>query len=275
MGYVHVSFQCLAYGLVHDDCSLEALCELTEGYAAEIRPLRDRAESSRHMDKSSLEESSPFRRRYRHLVHLNLGETANHLHNIISVHPTYGLEDNSVGILLDSDANACLVGQQVSDEPGQGPVDERSQVGVDDDEVVPLFDRKQVIIWDREALFVLLVCLRYGTFKRLRVRRIFFAQRLSYFRDLFPCFVQVSYFPSDLAYLAGDLVRYWDLLSHPAWDGACRVGDWLDEYLVPSDTLHHPRRSPDNELRTWLAILSHERFIENPDSTVRLLLDHE
>src|SRR6266568_5411806 len=189
MGYVHVSFQCLAYGLVHDDCSLEALCELTEGYAAEIRPLRDRSESSRYMDKSSLEESSSFRRGYCHFVDLNLGETANHLHNVIGVHSTYGLEDNSVGILLDSDADACLVGQQVSDESGQGPVDQRSQVGVDDDEVIPLFDRKQVVIWDWEALFVLLVRLRYGTFKRLRVCRIFFAPRLSNFFDLFPCFV--------------------------------------------------------------------------------------
>src|SRR5712691_9464292 len=189
MGYVHVSFQCLAYGLVHDDCSLEALCELTEGYAAEIRPLRDRPESSRYRDKSSLEQSSPFRRRYRHLIHLNLGETANHLHNVISVHSSDRLEDNPVGILLDSDADACLVGQQVSDEPGQGPVDQRSQVGVDDNEVIPLLDCEQAIIWDRKALFVLLVCLRYGTFKRLRVRRIFFAQRLSYLLDLFPCFV--------------------------------------------------------------------------------------
>src|SRR6266702_2047145 len=187
MRNVHVSFQSLAYGLVHDDCSLEALRELAESYAAEIRPLRDRSESSGYMDKSSLEEPSSFRRGYGHLVHLNLGETANHLHNIIGVHSTYGLEYYSVGILLDSDADACLVGQQVPDEPGQGPVDQRSQVGVDDDEVVPLFDRQQVVIWDREALFVLLVCLRYGTFKRLRVRRIFFAQRLSYFPDLFPC----------------------------------------------------------------------------------------
>src|SRR5260370_4321052 len=106
MGYVHVSFQSLAHGLVHDDCSLEALCELAEGYAAEIRPFRDRPESSRHMDKSSLEESSPFRRRYRHLVDLNLGETANHLHNVTRVHSTYGLEYYSVGILLYSDSHA-------------------------------------------------------------------------------------------------------------------------------------------------------------------------
>src|SRR6266699_3186591 len=189
MGYVHVSFQCLAHGFVHDDCSLEALCELAEGYAAEICPLRDRPESSRYMDKSSLEESSSFRRGYRHLIHLNRGETANHLHNIISVNSPDRLENNPVGILLDSDADACLVGKQVSNEPGQGPVDQRSQVGVDDNEVIPLFDRKQAIICDCESLFVLLVCLRYGTFKRLRVRRIFFAQRLSYFPDLFPCFV--------------------------------------------------------------------------------------
>src|SRR5467141_243094 len=118
MGYVHVSFQRLAYGLIHDDCSLEALCELAEGYAAEIRPLRDRPESSRHMDESSLEESSSFRRGYRHLVHLNLGETANHLHNIASVHSSDGLENNPVWILLDSNADPCLVGQQVSDQPG-------------------------------------------------------------------------------------------------------------------------------------------------------------
>src|SRR5260370_17511246 len=133
MGYVHVSFQCLAHGFVHDDCSLEALCELAEGYAAEIRRLRDRPESSRNMDKSSLEQSSSFRRGYRHLIHLNLGETANHLHNVISVHSSDRLENNPVGILLDSDADAALFGQQVSTEPLQGPVNHPSLMDVDDD----------------------------------------------------------------------------------------------------------------------------------------------
>ena len=148
-------------------------------------------------------------------------------------------------------------------------------MGVDDDEVVPLFDGKQAIIWNREALFVLLVCLRDGSFECFGVRGVLFAKRLSYLFDFFPCFVKLSYFPSYLAYLASDLVRDGYLLAHPARYGSRRVGDWLDEYLVASDTLHHPWRAPNDKFRTWLAVLCHKSFIENADGRVCLLLYDE
>src|SRR5437879_2849016 len=109
VGDIHVPLKGLAYRLIHDDCSFEAFRELAEGYAAEICPLRDCSKSSRHMDESSLEQSSSFRCGYRHLVHLDLGKAANHFHNIIGVDSTDGLENNSVGILLDPNADARLV----------------------------------------------------------------------------------------------------------------------------------------------------------------------
>src|SRR5207245_3920581 len=106
---IHVPVNGLAYRLIHDDCSLEALRELAESYAAEICPFRDCSKSSRDMDESSLEQSGSFRCGYRHLVHLDLGKTANHFHNIIGIYSTYCLENNPIGILLVPDADACLV----------------------------------------------------------------------------------------------------------------------------------------------------------------------
>jgi len=37
-------------------------------------------------------------------------------------------------------------------------------MGVDDDEVIPLLDSKKVVVRNREALFILFVRLRYGSF---------------------------------------------------------------------------------------------------------------
>src|SRR2546425_6248004 len=148
-------------------------------------------------------------------------------------------------------------------------------MGVDDDEVVPLLDSKQVIIWDREALFVLLVCLGYGSFECLGIRRVFLAERLGYFLDLLSSFVELSDFPSDLPYFVSHLVWYRYLFAHPARNGSCWVGDRLDEYLVASDALHHRWCSPDDELRTRLPVLCHESFVQDADSHVRLLLDYE
>src|SRR6266540_2190984 len=110
VGDVHVPFQGFTNSLVHDDCSLEALRELAKGYAAEIRPLRDRSKPSRDVDEPSLEQSCSLRRSYRNLVHLNLGEATDHFHNIIGIYSADSLENNSVGILLDPDADSCLVG---------------------------------------------------------------------------------------------------------------------------------------------------------------------
>src|SRR5712692_7411627 len=116
------------------------------------------------MDEPSLEQSCSLRGRYRYLVHLDLGKTANHFHNIVCIYSADSLENDPVGVLLNSDANACLVGQQVSDKPGERSVDQCSHVGVDDDEIIPLLNSKEVVVRDRESLFELLVCLRYCSF---------------------------------------------------------------------------------------------------------------
>src|SRR5256712_12782279 len=110
VGNVHIPLQGLTNSLVHDDRSLEALRELAKGYATEIRPFRNCSKSSRDMDEPALEQSCSLRCSYRHLVHLDLGESANHFHNIIGINSADSLEHNSVGILLDPDADSCFVG---------------------------------------------------------------------------------------------------------------------------------------------------------------------
>src|SRR5947209_16261955 len=148
-------------------------------------------------------------------------------------------------------------------------------MGVDDDEVIPLLDSKKVVIWDRESLFVLLVCLGYGSFECLRIRGVFLAERLGYFLDLLSSFVELSDFPPDLPYFVSHLVWYRYLFAHPARYRSCRIGDRLNEYLVASNALHHPRCSPDDELRPGLAVFSYESLVEYAHRRIRLLLDDE
>src|SRR5438477_3373558 len=93
--------------------------------------------------------------------------------------------------------------------------------------------------------------------------------------DLLACSVKLSYLSSYRSDFARDLVGDRYFLSHPARYSPCRVGDRLDEDLVPSDTLHHPRCSPYTELRAGLAILGYECLIKHADGRVCILFDDE
>src|SRR5438552_69959 len=93
--------------------------------------------------------------------------------------------------------------------------------------------------------------------------------------DLLACSVKLSYLPSYRPDFARDLVGDRYFLSHPALYSPCRVGDRLDEDLVPSDTLHHPRCSPYDELRSGLAVLGYECLIKHADGRVCILFDDE
>src|SRR5215831_2755634 len=143
------------------------------------------------------------------------------------------------------------------------------------DIVVPLFDRQQSIARNREAFLALIKGLSQRFAYRLFVSRILLGEVLADLLETLPVTIFLFCDSPHLADLRRYLKRDWNLFADPAGNRACRIRYSANEDLVAADTLHHPRGPTDDELSPGLSILSDKRLVQDPDSRVSLLLNHQ